>query len=380
MKGLTKWIIIAISLVFCIQAVSAFSVSSISIDPSGSLVPGQQVLVSFKIDFPADSGSTFPSEGELDLTTDLNNPKWTWTLLLDGVENPRPTEGGRQLSLSGFELSYPSKVEESVRVTLEGTAPSVTQTTNSSLIKISQTDSNGNLISDSIVERTTQVVNVAEVSKAIADKDVNLQTYRSHIDEKAALGIDTSAAEAKYNEAKGKIDAARALTSNQYTQAFADLDAAQTAIDDGEKALDRAWAENEVANAQIPINNVDSVIAWFKGNQSTANDQQLPAIVTKREVAVSYISTANDEISNGNYAQARSKAEDAFAKGNESYTDALARQKSLMSGFDLFGMIGGIGGIFKSGITMIVVLVVVAVLVVVGVIIYRKRSRWDELG
>ena len=379
MKGLTKWIIIAISLVLCIQAVSAFSVSSISIDPSGSLTPGQQVLVSFKIDFAADGGSTFPSGGELDLTTDLNNPKWTWTLLLDGVENPRPTAGGRELALSGFELSYPSKVEESVRVTLEGTAPSVTQTTNKSIIRIAQTDNNGNLLSDSIVEKTTQVVNIAEVSKAITDKDVNLQTYRSHIDEKAALGIDTSAAEVKYNDAKAKIDAARSLPSNQYTQAFASLDAAQAAIDDGEKALDRAWAENEVTNAQIPINNVDNVIAWFKGNQSTANDQQLPAIVAKREVAVSYISTANDEISNGNYAQARSKAQDAFAKGNESYTDALARQKTLLSGFDLFGLFGGIGGIFK-GMTMIIVLVVVVVLVIVGVIIYRKRSRWDELG
>ena len=101
--------------------------------------------------------------------------------------------------------------------------------------------------------------------------------------------------------------------------------------------------------------------------------------MAKREVAVSYISTANDEISNGNYAQARTKAQDAFAKGNESYTDALARQKTLLSGFDLFGMIGGIGGIFK-GMTMIIILVVVAVLVIVGVIIYRKRSRWDELG
>ena len=63
---------------------------------------------------------------------------------------PRP--GG--VSLSGFELSYPSKVEESVKLTLEGTAPSVTQTSNATLIKFTQDDSNGNPITDSIVERS----------------------------------------------------------------------------------------------------------------------------------------------------------------------------------------------------------------------------------
>ena len=129
-----------------------------------------------------------------------------------------------------------------------------------------------------------------------------------------------------------KLHAAKNAPSTQYLQAFSNLDAAQKAIDDGEIALDRAWAENEVTNAQIPINNVDNVIQWFKANASTRDDAQLPAIVAKREVAVSYISTANDEISNGNYDQARAKAQEAFNKGNESYTDALTRQKDTRIG------------------------------------------------
>ncbi|HWS22631.1 MAG TPA: hypothetical protein VN227_08325 [Methanoregula sp.] len=60
-------------------------------------------------------------------------------------------------------------------------------------------------------------------------------------------------------------------------------------------------------------------------------------------------------------------------KANESYTEALARQKEVSSGFSL--------PIPKFDSTMIIILGVIAViLVVVGVIIYRKRSRWDELG
>src|SRR5512137_137494 len=235
-------------------------------------------------------------------------------------------------------------------------------------------DSHNNILTSSVVERTAVVVNIAEVQSKVTEKESALQTYRSHIDEKSALGVDTAAAEAKYSDAQQKINTAKGLPSTQYALAYSNLNAAQTAIDEGETVLDRAWAENEVTNAQIPINNVDNVIAWFKGNKSTADDAQLATIITKREVAVSYLSTANDEISNGNYAQARVKAQDAFNKGNESYTDALARKKVLESGWQLPSLPKLPGGIF------LIVGIIVVVLAVVGYIIYRKRSRWDELG
>ncbi len=373
MKGVIKWIILSAILLFCIPMVSAFTVSSISIDPSGSLIPGDAVIVSYKIQFPASGGETFPSGSELQMSTDLENPQWTWTLVLDEIDNPRPQSGGRMLSLSGFELSYPAAVDQAVRVTLEGTVPSVEKTTNKTIIKIQEVDANGNIITSSKVERTEMVINVAQVAEAIAAKRTDLQTYRTHIDEKAAIGVDTSAAEVKYNDAKSKIDAAAALPSNQYESALAYLNTATTLISDGEIALERAWAESEVLNAQTPIANVDRVIAWFKGNKSTADNAELPPIIAKREIAVSYISTANDQIATGQYALARSKAAEAFAKGNESYTEALALQQKVSGGWALPTIPGGI-------VVPIVIVVVLIVLVAVGVIIYRKRSRWDELG
>ena len=36
----------------------------------------------------------------------------------------------------------------------------------------------------------------------------------------------------------------------------------------------------------------------------------------------------------GSYAQARQKAQDAFLKANESYTEALARQKEVIFGME----------------------------------------------
>jgi hypothetical protein len=377
MKGFTKCIILVILLALSVHAVSAFSVSTVSIDPSGDLIPGTPVIVSFKVDFSASGGETFPSSSSLQMITDLEKPKWTWTLLLNGVENPRPQSTGKILELSGWDLSYPSDVEESVRITLEGAAPTVTSTSNKTIIRVQEVDSRNNVVTSSKIDYTRVIVNTGEISSAISSQNGNLQTFRVHIDEKAAMDIDTSAAEAKYNEARQKIDAAQALPSTQYTTALNYLNAAQTSIQDGEKLLDKAWAENEVANAQIPINNVDGMINYFMGNQSTANDAKLILIKTKRESAAGFISTANDDIANGNYAQARVKAQQAYSKGNESYNDALDFKKQSETGFN---PLAGVGKLFSSSILVIVVGVIVVVLIVVGVIIYRKRSRWDELG
>ena len=380
MKGFTKCIILLIVLAMSIHVVSAFSVSTVSIDPSGDLIPGTPVTVSYKIDF-AGSGETFPSEDSLQMITDLGTPKWTWTLLLNGVENPRPQAGGRMLELTGWDLSYQTKnVEESVRVTLEGTAPTVTATSNKTIIKLQETDSRSAVISSSVVEYTQLIVNTGEITTAISTANSNLQTFRAHIDEKAAMGIDTSAAEAQYNTASQKINAAQALPSSQFTAALNNLNAATTAITSGEKALDQAWAQNDVTNAHVPIDNTDKMIAYFMGNQSTAKDPKLELIKTKREAAASFISSANDNIANGNYAQARVKAADAYSKGNESYNDALTWQKQAESGWNPLAGFAGIGSVFNSNILLVIIGVIVVVLIVVGVIIYRKRSRWDELG
>ena len=369
---------VIIALFFCIPAVAAFTVEGMTIEPSGSLTPGTAVTASFKIGFSASSDLTFPEASDLVLTTDLKDATWSYTLLLDDVENPRNPQGGKTLDLSGFELSYPSSVDEVVRVTLQGTAPEVDTTTEKIILNVKEIDSNGNTVSSSMVNKTALVINTGDVTKVVSDKNTNLQTLQSHIDEKSAMGVDTSSAETYYNDAKSKISSASSRPATQYSDALNDLSSAQTAIDAGDKALELAWAEMEVTNAQVPIDNVDAVIAWFKGNQSTASDSQLAAIVTKREVAVQYLSNANDDITSGNYEQARTKAAEAFSKANESYTDALARKKVLSSGFQFPDILPK--NIKLPGGIFLIIGVIVVVIAVVGVIIYRRRSRWDELG
>jgi hypothetical protein len=379
MKKNLIWVLAVISLFCVVHAVSAYSVSQITVNPSGDLTPLQPVTVSFTIEFAGSSGDTFPVEDTLDLYTDLDNPRWTAVLALNNIDNPQPMENKKNVYLIGWILSYPSSdVEENLRITLDGVAPSVTATTNKTLIRIQELDSRNNVVSGSLVTVSRQVINTGDVINGIAAREVDLQVFRTHIDEKEVLEIDTASAEEKYSAAKAAISDAKSRPSSQYTTALVDLANAQNLITEGETQLEKAWAEKEVADAQVPLNNVDQLITWIKPNATSGDYKtKLSEITTKREIAAGFVSTANDEIFAGNYERARAKAQEAFAKANESYNDASDLKKQITEGFN---PIGAIGKLFGSGTLLIVVGVVVVVLVVAGVIIYRKRSRWDELG
>jgi len=376
MKGLTRLIwIIALFLIIVPAASVAYTVNSMQISPSGALTPGTTVDLSFKIQMP--SGTT--TANDIKLYTALEKPKWSYIIYVNS--NPTaPTEAGtKTVTVSGFLLTYKSGDDVAVGVTLEGTAPAVTATANQTLIQIYDVDANGHA-SDTKYTQSALVVNINDVTTAIANANSQLTQFRTHIDEKAAMDIDTSAAETKYNDAQSKITTAQSLPSTQYSDALNYINTAISTISDGETLLDKAWAEKEISDAQGPINNVDALIAYFQGNTSTSSDARLSEVITKREVAVSYISAANDALTNGNFAQARAKAEDAYSKGNESYNDALTFKTAVEATWNPFAGLGSVGSIFSSSIIVIVVGVIAVVLIIVGIIIYRKRSRWDELG
>ena len=117
-----------------------------------------------------------------------------------------------------------------VRVSLEGLAPAVDKTTNKTLIRITEYDGNNKAVTSTQVEKTALVINTGDVTSTIQASDATLQDYRTQIDEKAALGIDTSAAEAKYNEANQKISSARSRPSNQYAEALAGSECSENVL------------------------------------------------------------------------------------------------------------------------------------------------------
>ncbi|MFZ1898200.1 hypothetical protein [Methanoregula sp.] len=374
MKGLKRLILITVLLLCIVPAVSvAYTVNSLVINPSsGALTPGTTVDISYTVQEP--SGQT--TTNDLIMYTQLKSPQWSYIINVNGNPTSPTTSASATVDVSSYLLTYKSGDDVTVGVTLSGTVPTVTQTSNQTLIQIYEDDSNGNQIGTPYTQ-TALVVNPNDVTTAIANANSQLSQLKTDIDEKTALGIDTSAAETQYNTAQSQINQAQSLPSTQYTDALNDLTTATSTIANGETLLDKSWAESEIATAQGPVNNVDALIAYFQGNSSTANDARLSTVITEREIAVSYISAATDFVTNGNYASARSKAEQAYTEGNQSYNDALTFQAAVEATWNPFA---GLGSLFSSNVLFIVVGVIAVVLIIVGIIIYRKRSRWDELG
>ena len=136
-------------LAFLVPGVSAFTVSSVSLSPSGTLNPGDPVNISYTV--YAASGVAFPSYDDLQFVTELSDPAWTYTIGVNGVKNIRPVTGGKVLTISGFELAYQNQDEVIVLVSLAGRVPSgAAPGANTTLVRIQELDARGYAIPYSV--------------------------------------------------------------------------------------------------------------------------------------------------------------------------------------------------------------------------------------
>ena len=160
MKKLTKLIILAtVFLAVCIPLVSAWTIDSYMIDPSGPLTPNTTVNVSFSVEFPtSSSGTTFPPGSDLVMTTDLINPTWLYTITTgDGGSAVAPGFSNQVLDVSGFVLSNKGRFSQVMNVRLTGTTPVVSTTTHRTILNVHEVDKTGRVITISQVIQTAVV-------------------------------------------------------------------------------------------------------------------------------------------------------------------------------------------------------------------------------
>jgi hypothetical protein len=131
----------------CIMpCVSAFTVSTVDVNPSGNLPAGTPVTVTVMIDFPSAGGTeTFPTGDELQMSTNLEGQHWEPVLNLDGVETHLQQNSGDSLTISGWYLSYSPGQKERLRVTLTGTIPA-NPSPGQDLVNIQEVDSDKNVV------------------------------------------------------------------------------------------------------------------------------------------------------------------------------------------------------------------------------------------
>jgi hypothetical protein len=145
--------ILAIFLLFIgiTPCVSAFTLSSINVHPRGDQAAGTPVTVDATIDFSRGGTETFPQTSELQMSTNLVDPRWVPVLVLDGVETNVSQKTGESLIISGWYLSYPSTQEVQVKVTVTGTMPA-NPSSNLHFLKIQEVDFRYSVVSTTRVE------------------------------------------------------------------------------------------------------------------------------------------------------------------------------------------------------------------------------------
>ena len=358
--NLSRWIILLLALICVVQAASAFDVKTATVNPaSGDLEPSQEVTAHYVIAYNMDPAN---SDGEsFDFSTGLRDPAWTFIVYRDGIPIYTTEKTGYYPSLGSFELAYKDKVELDVQ--LRGTVPK----TSSGEIEIVKLEHIKNKhVEGTPYRMTRKVVSAEQVGSSLSVQQQNLKTLKADIDARAADGVDVSAAQAKYDAASKALTSAASAAPSKAAEYIA---TATKNMDEAKPLLDKAWAEKEVSDTGAALESLDNKINYFVENRSMGGDPRVVSIVTKRESAVQFYSQAKDGLSASNYQLARSKAAEGLNKANEALSDADALRDEIGEGFSLGGNI-----LLYVGIGVIVVLAIV------GVVIYRKKTRWDELG
>ncbi|MDD5420214.1 MAG: hypothetical protein PHV57_10265 [Methanomicrobiaceae archaeon] len=362
----TRTLLCLLVLLCAVQAASAFTVTSMKITPTGDLSPGEKVTTEFTLTFGFTGKWTFPDTDTLQFETALKNPKWNFERYRDEVpqaEKINPYGMPSTPWIHGFDLSYPFDNKLKVVGTLEGTVPDVTQTKKLTVIRITQMEPNGNPRSGERLEER-DVVTAGDVTTTIAARERDLQELRAMMDEMEGKGIDTEAIEAKYTEAAAAISSARTAAPGV---AQSHLTNAQSAINDGEKLS----AEKEIGYVKNMLGELETTIRFFTHTRAMGSDPRVLELIDDRDAASQLVGQAEASLNAGKYKEAYTKAKEAESGATTTQSAALALREQVES-----GIVGNIG----SYLYLIVGAVAVILLIAAGVVIYRRKTRWDELG
>ena len=378
MKSLS--VILLCSVVFlCLVQVGAAltTIGAITTTPSqlNALKPGDIVSeVSGTIKLPPSGDQTFALDDTLEFYTQLDNAKWSVSVVINGVENPPRTFGGKHASILGMDLAYVStKYEVNIKFTMEnGVVPASFTSGNIILARALEVDPQANQVGAGVYVNGS-VINPAALQTELDSVKAKLAPLKANIDAKSALGVDTTAAQARYQAASSALDTATTDIISSPTSVVSLLDTATKNINDASAALDQAWADQSIQQAKAQLTSVDGLINEFTVNDSLkTTDSRLVAIINKRDLAAQAISSANDLYTTGTYPSARGKASDGLNLANQAWNLSLSLKDDLGKGFSL--------GLPNLGAFLPVIVVILIVAAIAGVIIYRKKTQWDELG
>ena len=281
-------------------------------NPSGNPAQGDEVYALYTVEYDFDS-----DQESLMFYTDLYNPVWKFTIILDGVEHVKPKISGRYETLSGFELYYPRTYQTYVRAELTGTVPTTAATGEYKLIEVTHFDAAGN--TDSTVKETRIFINPADMAGIQGSTEVLLSNLRADIDRYASVGVDTSAAEEKYTLAYNAVATAKTSTASVQN---ALLDSAKGYIAEANEILKKVYAEHAINAAKKKTASLDSIINYFEVTKGLASDKSVWVIKSYNDNAKTLLVLAEEKYSSGAMDAAAEYAALSQNKADEGYSCA----------------------------------------------------------
>lgn len=345
-----------------------YKITSFEMSPAtGDLSPGDEVTAKLVVQMEGSGDVLFPDGHSLEAYTELADQLWTYEIELNG-HGDTMTSGTKYLTFGGWELSYPDSNSMNIYYFLEGKAPEVTATGEKIIIRLRQLDSSDNLVSGGEYEVVRTVLNPEDVSALRTVREAELAELRTAIDEKYALGVDTTEAENLYSQADDAIKASRTAG---YSSANTLLSEAGTYITEAETALARANVQKMLDEAQVPIDATQGIVTYFIDNRSMGKDSRVVDLKTNLVLVQSDFDDAVDLFNQAEYISAGLKADSVKTKATALYEQASLLKEEIGEGF-----IPNLSGLLP----IVLVIVVIVVIGGIGYVLWSRKSRWDELG
>ena len=188
------------------------------------------------------------------------------------------------------------------------------------------------------------------------------------------MGVDVTACPAQLQCSDSALDTATSDLISSPDPCCSRPGYRNEAINACNAALDQAWAQQSINQAKAMIASVDGLINEFTVNDSLkTSDSRLVAVINKRDLAAQAVSSASNFFNTGSYPSARGSASQGLDLANQAWNLSLNLKTDLGQGFQL-------PGLPNLGALLPFLVVIVVVVIIAGVIIYRKKTHWDELG
>jgi hypothetical protein len=296
--------------------------------------------------------------------------------VVNGVENPYQAYGtASRKTILGTDLTYiNTKYEVKVKFSMTGgTVPSSFASGNVILVRALEINSQSSQVGYGVFVNGT-VISTEALSANVSHVNSDLTNLKADIDAKSNAGVDVTIPLQKYQIAKNALANAKNDLITAPTQVQDLLDTATININAAGAALDQAWARQSLDAAKGMIASVDGLLKEFTVNRSLkASDPRLVPITNKFDLAVKSKNDAQNLFDQGTYNTARSDATQALGYATEAWNLSLDLKTELDKGFSL-------PGLPDLGAFLPVIVIVLIVAAIAGVIIYRKKTQWDELG